>query len=796
MILIKPIKFLIITLYLIIFLFGCSSPEEESEKYIESGFHLLESGEHTKAGLQFRNALQIDNGLVRAWYGLSLVEEKQGNIDKVYYMLNKVVDLEPSHIEANIKLGKIMLAGKAINQALEQSNKLMKLAPENANVIAFRASVLLQLSDNDGAIREANNALEKDPDNVDALIVLATQKLASKDPAGAIQYLDKGILHHEKNLLLYLIKIKALDESQDFDGVVKVFKRIIELYPESKTHKSALARYYIANNKLDLAENLYKKIIDESPDDVDTKLELIRFLLKERGAEYTVTQLNAYVIQDPLQYKLKFALAEVYLLNKQRDEALRVYDSIIDSDTNGPNALSAKNKLARMALANDDPNNVRQLVGDVLNIEPNNSEALIILASLELEEGQTVKAIVNLRASLKDDPNSIKALLLLAKAHRHNNSIELAKDTYKRAIRANPLSETANLEYANFLIQSKQLNVAEDVLQAYLEKAPNSIFAMQVLAQIYLRKGNWLAAHELAEYIKNSGEDVIANQILGAVYQGKRQYDQSVEAFKRAYQASPTSIQPIIAVVRSYVLAGKREEAKSFLKSVIDIHPSNLYAHVLLGQGYALDNNMQQAELHLKYAIEYHPDHPLGYLEFARMYSAKNDHKTALGVLEAGLIKLPENLSLNLAMARELEKDGRIESAIAFYEKLLVKNPNIDLAANNMASLLSENYDDEESLKRAFDLAKKFENSSNPFFKDTLGWVYYKMGDVEMASRLFNEVVEEMPGVSVFHYHLGMSLLAEGKKEMAKTELEKAVAISDDTLVDKSVAENTLKNLN
>ena len=318
---------------------------------------------------------------------------------------------------------------------------------------------------------------------------------------------------------------------------------------------------------------------------------------------------------------------------------------------------------------------------------------------------------------------------------------------------------------------------------------------MKELAQVYLLNGKWLKAHEIATYIKDSGDNVIADQILGAVYQGQRQFDLSVEAFKRAYQASPLNEQPMIAVVRSYVMAGKRDEAISFLESVVDIDPTNIYANVLLGQGYEFNNDKKKAEEHFKKAIESNANNPLGYIELARFYSEQSNYINAVNTLEKALEKLPDNLSINLAIARVQEQAGNIDRAIMIYENILNYDSNIEVASNNLASLLSENYNDEKSLKRAYNLAIKFENSSNPYFRDTLGWVYYKMGNTEKATSLLQTVVNSMPGVSIFHFHLGMSLLAEQKKDLARIELEKAISIIDQTFVDKSIAENALKKL-
>lgn len=789
------IKTLCLFLVIMLQIIGCSSPQDEANNYIKSGYKLLDSGEFVGAGIQFKNALQIDKDLASAWYGLSLVEEKQGHLDKVYYTLTKVVELEPNNVNAHLKLGKIILAGKLIDKALKKSDLLLNLSPDDPNVRAFRALVLLELSDKEGAKKEAKIALEKNPENIDAFTVLALERMSGDDYQGAKYYLDRGLKYDDKNIVLQSLKINVLNTLNDKKAVINVFKSLISQYPDNKNFRYSLAKYYIENDRLAEAEGVYKNLIDRYPTDIAAIVKFIKFTHREYGLNNAVSLIKYYISKNPTEYELKFQLAELYLLDKDNTNAENIYYEIIEENKTGNHTLSAKNKLALLALHENKLEKANKIINDVLLQDSNNKEALITRATINLQKHNIDKAIIDLRNILTDYPDNVEALMLLAQAYQNNNSYELARDTYNRAIQIDPQNEKSVINYSRFLVQNKQLNMAEEILTSYLEKNPSSIFISQELAKIYLMNGKWLKAHELAEYIKKSGDTVIADQILGAAYQGQQQFDLGIQAFKRAYQASPASVQPLIAVVRSYVIAGKRDEAISFLRSVIEVHPSNLYANILLGQGHEIDNDMIRAELHFKNAIEYNPDQPLGYEELARFYVGQGKYKAAQDTLDKGLENLPGNLAINLAIARLHEKAGDNEKAIAQYEKILNENSNIDLAANNLASILSENYDDEKSLNRAYKLASKFQYSSNPYFRDTLGWVYYKMGKFDNATSLLKDVVNSMPGISIFHFHLGMSLLAEGERDMAKIELEKAIAISDQTFVDKSIAVNALNKL-
>jgi tetratricopeptide (TPR) repeat protein len=97
------------------------------------------------------------------------------------------------------------------------------------------------------------------------------------------------------------------------------------------------------------------------------------------------------------------------------------------------------------------------------------------------------------------------------------------------------------------------------------------------------------------------------------------------------------------------------------------------------------------------------------------------------------------------------------------------------MAVNNLASLLTDRKGDAQSLKRAQELASRFESSRQPAFLDTLGWVYSKSGEHDKAVALLEKAVKQAPTASVLQYHLGMAYYNKGDVQAAKNHLAKAV---------------------
>ena len=136
----------------------------------------------------------------------------------------------------------------------------------------------------------------------------------------------------------------------------------------------------------------------------------------------------------------------------------------------------------------------------------------------------------------------------------------------------------------------------------------------------------------------------------------------------------------------------------------------------------------------------------------------------------------PDEQRFFLGLAAIQERQQQFDAAIATYESLLVKKPENVIATNNLAALLADHRTDEASLNKAKELAVKLAATNQPALLDTLGWVYYRLGEYDQAAEILSGVVEKAPAVPVFRYHLGMTYYQQGDKRAAKEILSEAVA--------------------
>lgn len=140
-----------------------------------------------------------------------------------------------------------------------------------------------------------------------------------------------------------------------------------------------------------------------------------------------------------------------------------------------------------------------------------------------------------------------------------------------------------------------------------------------------------------------------------------------------------------------------------------------------------------------------------------------------------------EDANLNWAKASVLEQEGKIDEAIAVYELLYEQNTSALVVANNLASLIATYRDDEESLERAWRIARRFSDADVPALQDTYGWIIFRRGEIEDSLPYLEGAAQGLPNDPIVQYHLGRAYQALSRPADALQQMQRAVEIAGPT---------------
>ena len=155
-------------------LLSCGGPEEKKMKFYTKGKALYEKGEMVKAGLEFKNALQIDPKFADAYTMMGMVKLKQGDLQGAFGSFTKATELDPNQLNAQAQLGRLFLAGGAPDKAMEKAELVLKKEPKNEEALLVKGAVFLARKEFDAARSHLEGLIGAGIRKPDVYILLAS----------------------------------------------------------------------------------------------------------------------------------------------------------------------------------------------------------------------------------------------------------------------------------------------------------------------------------------------------------------------------------------------------------------------------------------------------------------------------------------------------------------------------------------------------------------------------------------------------------------------------------------------
>jgi len=483
--------------------------------------------------------------------------------------------------------------------------------------------------------------------------------------------------------------------------------------------------------------------------------------------------------------------------NNRASDASDVYRRIIKGSGTDADGLAARAALANVLLSEKKDQEADELIGQILAADPENSTALLLRGKILVSQDNYDDAIIDFRTVLRDDPNSVGALGLLAEAHLRAGQAELAMDALRNLIALDPKNVQAITRLASVNARVGNIKEADSLVEDATSIAPSDPLVLAEQARILLAKGQFQAAAVSARKLIQMPEHEIGGRLLlGRVLAAQNRNDDALAEFRKVLDIDGNSVPALNGAIIILATSKRLDEAEKMLRKRIEKNPKDAVSYNLLGQVYnAAGRDMQMVAPMFVRAAELSPTWVEPLLNYDRVLIQRGQYAPALTVIQSGLQRAPSDEGLSLDLAYVYERIGDYKSAIATYEKMIERGQESDVVANNLAALIADfEYDQGPRLERAFQLAGRFRDSKNPGFQETLGWVNYRLGNLNEAKRLTEQAMAKGLDLPQVQYHLGMIYLALGQKDQAREALTKAVGGTDD-YPGRDAAKKTLASL-
>ncbi len=402
-----------------------------------------------------------------------------------------------------------------------------------------------------------------------------------------------------------------------------------------------------------------------------------------------------------------------------------------------------------------------------ISLDPDNKEYAELLSRAFAAGGDDPNAIATLQRIVTADPNNIASVNLLAQAQAHAGRFDDAAATLRAAIARRTKDDrdqlTLRLHLAQILSEALRypdaIAVYEDLLKdrgignAKLTSAEQKDFAAKILPSIVsLQKSagqisEATATIERMRLLLGQDDPTADDEYIGLLRdQGKRR--EALQAVQAARLRYPQHSE--FAQLEAETLAdlGRVDEGVSLLRTRLKGSLADFGLYLLISNLYAQAGRGAEAVKAAKTALELVPP----------------ERQDLIGVAL---------ITLSSAQERAGDPKGSEESL----RNVLAKEPDNATALNNLGYFLLER---NERLNEALELIRRAVKAepTNSSFLDSLGWAYFKLGQLDEAERQLSEAARRNASSATIQDHLGDLYRRRGKLDLARAAWQKALALS------------------
>lgn len=383
-------------------------------------------------------------------------------------------------------------------------------------------------------------------------------------------------------------------------------------------------------------------------------------------------------------------------------------------------------------LSDHDREKVLKTFAKVSKDYPSNRSLSLAKALLLHQSGRNNEALLICNKLLGADSEYIRALIIKSQILNKMGREAEVEEMLGKVISQQPDNTYLRLLYARVLIHANNLDAAQKQLEILLLKSPKDAELLLYLGLLTLDKGMLEEAAGYFQRLLALGQHLnVPNFYLGKISEGQKQLAKAKKYYSAVTQGKEFMMAQL-AMAQMFIDRGQWPEVRRQMNAVRGRYPA------AAEQLFLLEGELEVRNGLIDQAIELYG-------------KAVQD--------------LPESADLLYARAMLLGAKGNISEMEDDLKKVLAMQPSNVMALNALGYTLINST---QRFSEAKDLISKAYalDSEDPAIIDSMGWVYYKMGNLEKALT-FLQIGYEKSFDAEIAAHLGEVLWKLGRKDEA-----------------------------
>ena len=768
-------------LALILSVAGCS--QSKTDKALVTADQDYQARQYEKAKIEYINILRKDPTNSAAVLRLGKIFFRQGQFEESFPLLKQGQQRFPADVEAREQLATLYLGAGQFDLARAEATNILNLQPTNETALSSFVGSSQNPSERAAALKQLS-VWEKQAGDHACFHVIRSQIAIRQNDTNTFETelrkaltLDPKSVSAQQTLGIARWSQGATNEAE------QAFRTAARLAPPGDVVRMNLAGFLLSSGRIEDAKTVLTEINRDAPERTPAWVMHAEIVLGQTNFAECDRLLGRALGQAPNDVSALMLRAQLRLAEKKPAEAVKILKATAEHH---PRYGLLQFKLGVAQMMNEELTDAIASLNKAITLDPNNTDAALLLAQINLSRGQPAPALAALVDINRRQPKE-RSLFLLARAYAANGRPQDAIAVF-RSMRTNfpnnpsvafqlgmllgqrpegaaeartnllvarrlapddlsPVEALVELEMSN-----KQPAKALAILQPELDRKPKSGPLLLLRARIHLVQQDFKAAEaDLGKAIELQPDYQPAYMLLAELYQQMDRPKESLQRLQDLLKQNPKNVQAMTLIGMIQSQLGNNDEAQRFYEDALKIStnfPLALNNHAVLLAD--VRNRLDDARAEATRARQLVPADPsvadtLGWIEYRRA-----NYPEALRLLNESWQKLAgqPDIEAHLGLVRYMmgqEEAARVAFTAAL--KSTRKFQSRDLVTARLATL---------NLDPALPAAKRIETLEKSRKSDPsdlvailrLAQAYEATGDVNAARENYEAVLKLNPGLT------------------------------------------------
>jgi len=486
----------------------------------------------------------------------------------------------------------------------------------------------------------------------------------------------------------------------------------------------------------------YEKVLVCDPEADYMVRDIALLLIKLDRKREAVDWLNNIIARNPADIENRFLLAKLYAGMTDFEKAIAVYNEILTINEDQKTLLMLGSLYAQIKQYDK----AQEYLERLLELNQDSYMGHYYLARLYRELRLFGNALAAYEKTLAINWSS-RLAYEVAELYEQQGRLEEASVLYQRIVAEDETDETARSRLINVYLQTDKVESALKQLQEMKAYAADPKMVDFTISRLLISKERYDEAIViLSSLIAEDTEQHAARYLLALSYQQKGDTRDAVELLRMIPATAEVYEDAVLLLVRIFRTGKDIPAAILVLEELLsNDKPGKMSFYVVLATLYRENDQQEKGRATFDLAVELFPDSDELLFEYGLFLEQVGDQDGVMEKMQQALQLDPRNpAALNYIGYTWADNEENLEQALKYIEQAVALKPE------------------------------------DGFIMDSLGWVYFRLGDIDRAIKELEKALELVDDDPVIYEHLGDVYLQAGEPGKARANYEKALTFQKD----------------